>query len=93
VKGRSEVTTIFGLAGDAAFAQTSAFSGWRRVHAEILSAYMTGDVARAQAHARELCGQVPSGWAALYMSMAERFVDVAEAPRDQGAAVRLLDSL
>jgi adenylate cyclase len=93
VKGRSEVTTIFGLAGDAAFAQTSAFSGWRRVHAEMLSAYRTGDLARAESQARKLCDEVPSGWAALYMSMAERFADVAQAPRDQDSAVRLLDSL
>jgi adenylate cyclase len=94
VKGRSEVTTIFGLAGDTAFAQTGAFSEWRRVHAEMLSAYRTGDLARAQSYARKLCAEVPPSWRALYQSMADRFVEPAELQGEQvNTAVRVLDSL
>jgi adenylate cyclase len=94
VKGRSEVTTIFALAGDAAFAQTSAFSEWRRVHAEMLSAYRTGDLAGAQAQAHKLSGQVPPSWCALYQSMAERFAEGAALQEEPGPpAVRVLDSL
>jgi adenylate cyclase len=94
VKGRREVTTIFGLAGDEAYAQSSEFSDWRRANEEMLAVYRTGDIALAHSHARQLCGRVPSIWCALYQSMADRFTDVAPAQQQPGIPpVRVLDSL
>ncbi|MEA2842016.1 MAG: adenylate cyclase [Methylobacteriaceae bacterium] len=94
VKGRTEVTTIFGLAGDEAYAQSREFAEWRRASAEMLAAYRAGAVALAHSHARKLCGDVPSIWCALYQTMADRFQDVAPAQHDPGIpAVRVLDSL
>jgi adenylate cyclase len=94
VKGRTEVTTIFGLAGDEAYAQSREFADWCRANAEMLAAYRGGDATLAHSHARKLCGGVPSLWCALYQSMADRFQDVAPAQQDPGIpAVRVLDSL
>jgi adenylate cyclase len=94
VKGRTEITTIFGLAGDAAYAQSRDFAAWRRANDEMLAAYRSGDVALAHSHARRLCGEVPSVWCALYQSMAERFGDVATAQQQPGIPpVRNLDAL
>jgi adenylate cyclase len=94
VKGRTEVTTIFGLAGDEVYAQSNEFAEWRRASGEMLAAYRAGEVARAHSHARKLCSDVPSVWCALYQSMADRFQDVAPAQQQPGIpAVRVLDSL
>jgi adenylate cyclase len=94
VKGRTEVTTIFSLAGDAEYAQSREFAEWRRANDEMLSAYRAGDITLAHSHARTLCGGVPSVWCALYQSMADRFADVAPAQQQPGIPpVRVLDSL
>ena len=94
VKGRREVTTIFGLAGDADYAQSKDFAEWRRANDEMLAAYRAGDIGRAHSHARTLCGEVPSVWCALYQSMADRFGDVATTQQGAGIPpVRILDSL
>jgi adenylate cyclase len=94
VKGRTEVTTIFGLAGDEVYAQSNEFAEWRRASGQMLAAYRAGEVAQAHSHARKLCGDVPSVWCALYQSMADRFQDVAPAQQPPGIpAVRVLDSL
>jgi adenylate cyclase len=94
VKGRTEVTTIFGLAGDEAYAQSSEFAAWREANAEMLTAYRAGDIALAHSNARKLCGEVPSVWCALYQSMAERFADVAPAQQQpRFPPIRILDNL
>jgi adenylate cyclase len=94
VKGRREVTIIFGLAGDEGYAQSSEFSDWRRANEEMLAVYRSGDIALAHTHARQLCRRVPSVWCALYQSMADRFTDVASAQQQPGIPpVRVLDSL
>jgi adenylate cyclase len=94
VKGRTEVTTIFGLAGDAAYAQSSEFADWRHANAEMLAAYRAGDVALAHSHARKLCSSVAAVWCALYQSMADRFADVAPAQQQPGIPlIRILDNL
>jgi adenylate cyclase len=94
VKGRTEVTTIFGLVGDADYAASSGFVGWRRANGEMLAAYRSGDVRRAHLHARRLCDEVPPAWCALYKSMADRFADVAPTQQEPGIApVRILDAL
>jgi adenylate cyclase len=94
VKGRREVTTIFGLAGDAEYAQSREFAAWRRANDEMLAAYRAGDLSGAHSHARDLCGEVPSVWCALYQSMADRFGDVAATQQGAGISpVRVLDSL
>jgi hypothetical protein len=94
VKGRSEVTTIFGVAGDAEYAQASEFSEWRRANDEMLAAYRSGQVARAHSLARTLCGSVPSDWCAVYQSMADRLADlVSTKERSDLDTVRVLEKL
>jgi adenylate cyclase len=90
VKGRSEVTTIFSLAGDGSYAQSREFADSRQANNEMLAAYRSGDCRRRRA----LCGRVPSVWCALYQSMADWFADVAPAQQQPGIPpVRVLDSL
>jgi adenylate cyclase len=94
VKGRSEVTTIFGLAGDEAYAHSPQFSDWRRAHLEMLDAYRSGDGARARAQAQALCGIVPANWCAFYQSASDRFAEVTPAQDQPGTdTVRILASL
>ncbi len=94
VKGRHEVTTIYGLIGDADYARSSEFADWRRANDEMLAAYRAREVARAHSCARKLCGEVPSAWCALYQDMADRFGDVAAGQQSGGIApVRVLDTL
>jgi adenylate cyclase len=94
VKGRREVTTIFGLAGDAEYARSDDFAEWRRANEAMLAAYRAGDITRAHSHARTLCDEVPSAWCALYRSMADRFGDVATRQQGTGIpSIRILDSL
>jgi adenylate cyclase len=94
VKGRREVTTIFGLAGDADYARSERFAEWRRANEAMLAAYRAGDMTRAHSHARTLCDDVPSAWCALYRSMADRFGDVAMTQQGTGIPpIRSLDSL
>ena len=94
VKGRSEVTTIFGVAGDAEYAQASEFSDWRRANDEMLAAYRSGQVARAHSLAQTLCGSVPSDWCAVYQSMADRLADlVSTKERSDLDTVRVLEKL
>ncbi len=93
VKGRSEATTIFGLAGDESFAASPAFVQWRTAHQAMLAAYRSGDVAAARRHTASLHDEAPPAWAAHYSAMADRFDNVAgETQTLEKDGVRLLDS-
>ena len=93
VKGRIEATTIFGLAGDEAFAASPAFAIWRDAHNAMMNAYRAGDATTAARHATRLQDEAPPAWSAHYAAMTDRFADVAgETQTLEKDGVRVLDT-
>jgi adenylate cyclase len=93
VKGRSEATTLFTVAGDRAFAQSDAFRAWLAAHDAMLARFAAGDGAAASTGAKTLGDHAPPAWRNLYEEMAARAASVAERPQGQEIArVRELET-
>ena len=66
VKGKSEVTRIYALAGDARERQNAAFAALVDIHESMLAAYRSGNFASAAALAAQACGVAPPRLHELY---------------------------
>ena len=92
VKGRTETTAIFGLAGDGATANSDGFRRWRSAHEAMLDAFRSRDFPEAERSVAKLGNDAPIGWRAYYDDMAQRIADVAHEPHSfEFKTVRVLD--
>ena len=80
VAGRSTPTAIAALAGDAAYARSPEFSGWRDRHTAMAADYERAQFADAARAAAELLESAPPPWRALYLVLEARFRDLSGAP-------------
>jgi adenylate cyclase len=80
IKGKTQVTRIFTLAGDDIDPASAEFAALAHRHGGILAVYRSGDFAAAGSLAREACSAAPQRLRGLYGFYERRCRDLAQSP-------------